>query len=129
MTWLDDIIQVLSNPKYPQVMGGMEKYDDDGKIIGKCALGELKCANNISALSEVDLDGEIMSSYKVPYDLVHDRILPAVERIRGSHGKIKYEFDWCFGANIQTLIYKLNDYGLTYPQICRFLKTTFGDAI
>lgn len=127
MKWLDNILEVLNNPKYPQIQGELEKRNDDNEIIGKCALGEMRCSKDVEALDICDSDGVIMKAFDVPEWLWHDKVLPILHYGYNNLEKVD-EFPQKFedGANLQSWIYGLNDTGLTYPEICEWLEITFG---
>lgn len=121
--WVESMISVLENTKYPQIKERLVQYDEDGKIIGKCVLGEFKCAKNIITDDVIDRDSSIMDSFKVPADLSHEKHLPKLE-IDWEDDNISY-INFEDSDKIQDWLYKLNDLGFTYPQIKEWLETTF----
>lgn len=129
MNWLEDMCNVFENPKFPQIIGRMSK-SEEGEIVGKCALGELRCNKNVNTSPEDDTDmyGNIMKSFNIPFDIING--LPRLSAHYGEHGWYDPVFNFeREDEHIQTYIWKLNDCGFTYTQLVEFLKETFGDTV
>lgn len=116
--WLKEIKQVLENPKYTQIIGTLEKYQD-GDVIGKCALGELNCALGPRKTNGTSYS-DILKRYRVPTYFIDD-LLPYLDRHR-----LIFIFNSQYEDGLQDYIWKLNDEGFTYDQIVEFLEVTFG---
>jgi len=120
MTWLDNLINPLRNPKYPQIRGQLVEFGYNNKIIGKCAEGEIACQNGIKYKPhQILLHKEELLKLKIPEDLV-DNQLPHFSNL---------DFTTLIDDNIGDYLYGLNDSNLTYNQIADFLETTFRDAV
>jgi len=124
-TWLDRICDPLENPKFPQIKYTLAEYDRDGKVIGKCAEGEIACQNKIPYKRyQTVLDDDDFRLLGIPEDLVSDNILPIFDIRVFSLGS-----GYDLGYSISNYLFKLNDAGFTYPEIAEFMRTTFEDAV
>jgi hypothetical protein len=120
--WLDKLINPLRKPQYPQIFGELRRIDPpDGKIIGKCAEGEIACQNGVRyKKQDITLNPHKLRKLGIPKDLT-DFDLP-------SYHNNNFDFDVEMD-NIGSWIYGLNDKPLSYNQIADFLQITFEDAV
>ena len=132
--WLKNIITILHEPKYPQIKGALEEEDDNGNIIGKCALGEIRCQVGASEVIDItDEDGIIMKKAGVPAWMRNGKNFPSMGYEYGKpdvdgnvDGWLEPSTNRMEGFKLQDYIWKLNDAGLNYDQIAEFLEVTFG---
>jgi|GEM_PF-5282029 len=126
ITWLDKICYPLEHPKYPQIKKRLVLYGRDGKIIGKCAEGEIACQNKlpIDSDGEGTLNPEDFIKLGVPEDLARYGCLPYLSEM--------FDFDRWSEINgcIGEYIVSMNDtLDFTESEIAEFLRTTFEDAV
>ena len=121
------ICTILRNPKYPQIQDRLIETNGKGKIIGKCALGEVACQIGISEKVVMTFNSEdyhqILARTNIPKWLYNDACLPNPMVESASLGSYDNEF-----YSLQNIIVSLNDHGFEYHEIADFLEVTFGDV-
>ncbi len=112
--WVDKICHVLEHPQYPHIKSRLIKKDEDGNIIGKCAMGEINCQlrNGKESLGDYWLYDHELKEIGIPTEAIIDE---------------NCIFLSDYASTIQLMIIYLNDNCFSYKQISEFLKITFSD--
>lgn len=140
MNWVNTINNILLNPHNKQTKAKLVEFYKNGKVKGKCAIGEIGCQSGFTPMQLCIMGqheySEILDKIKVPKEYTHGKILPNLtikydlakqksfsdfEEITDEHDKHQY-----YGVNLQEYIWMLNDRGFKYKEIAEFITTTFG---
>lgn len=125
--------QILKTTDITKTKGSLARFDEDGKLESKCALGVISCVN----YKELTLKNYMKVSYQeiirasLPKELQwleDDDAIPNLLYLQNDIEKEEgYYWNEC-SSSLSTFIFYLNDSGfnLSFKEMGEFLEVTFG---
>ncbi len=128
--WVNILCRALRETDIKQINGNLVRYDYEGNVEGKCALGIISCDIGLTLERGKDEPSyeSIMGVAGVPDEFnKNETNLPTIWRI-GLEKNIELTMRDDYNQHLWANIFTLNDAGLSFKEIADWIETTFEDV-